>query len=141
MAGRPQRTFASEQKKLPKNWKSLIFDLANKGGFDIEYKALFNGWCGYISNDIWSRWLSEDGEFQETIKHARELSACWFAERGRKGIGEGKEFNATAFLFMACNAHSSVFKRNADNFSEKGTEETGKTQVMNFGKDKVVIND
>lgn len=136
--GRPKKKFTEEVEKLPSDWKDQVFSLAEKGGFDVEYKNYLRKYIGFISNDLWYRWLLEEEEFSETINIAHDLSACWWIERGRSGIALGKDFNATTYVFMSCNAHRDIFRRNRDGDDTEAKKEA-KITVLNFGSESIKI--
>ena len=79
---------------LPKGWEKTIIDLYSEGASDVEIKALICDWRGKFSNDLWDRWMLEEGKFSETIKNGKRKSAAWWQKNGRSNL-ENKEFNAT----------------------------------------------
>jgi hypothetical protein len=54
-----------------------------------EIKAYLN-----ISNNLHTRWMTEEPEYRETIKRGEELSKAWWHKKGRVNL-ENKDFSAT----------------------------------------------
>ena len=95
-AGRPKKTFEEAKQDMPKDWFDEILFEYSDGAADVEIKAMFYKWLGSMSNDLWERWMEEEPEFSETIKHGRVLSANWWHKQGRKNL-DNKEFSYTGW--------------------------------------------
>jgi hypothetical protein len=38
--------------------------------------------------------------FRRSVKVTQQLSLLWWEDRGQRGVGEGKDFNAFALIFQ-----------------------------------------
>ena len=48
-------------------------------------------------------WGKAHPEFSDALKRANEFSQAWWEDMGQAGLGMGKDFNATAFIFQMKN--------------------------------------
>ena len=90
--GRPKKDLT----ELPEDWKDQIIALGERGGSDVETRAMLR-----ISKDLWYRWLEEEPEFSETVKEARDLCEAWWVAHGREmATGDGKGMPAVYIFNM-----------------------------------------
>lgn len=81
-------------KYAPEWMLQKILDLGQEG------KSIVTMCCHLgISQETFSQWRKEKPEFSETVKEALTLSQNWWEERGQRGLDEGKDFNATTYIF------------------------------------------
>lgn len=93
-AGRPKEGLDT----LPEGWGRTLIDMYENGASDVEIKAQIWKWRGSFSEDLWSRWIKEEGEFSKTIKQGKALSEAWWHSMGRCNLmvdNEGPKLNAT----------------------------------------------
>lgn len=110
--GRPKETLDS----LPNEWYNEIVALYEKGGSDVEVKALIYSWRGSFSNDLWDRWLKEEEEFSETIKMGRMLEEAWWSRNGRENL-KNKDFNYTGWYMNMKNRFGWADRQQTDHTS------------------------
>lgn len=108
--GRPTEDLSS----LPEHWYNHILELYEKGGSDVEVKALIYRWRGRFSNDLWDRWLKEEEEFSETIKNGKMLSEAWWMKNGRTNL-RNKDFSYTGWYMNMKNRFGWTDKQELDN--------------------------
>lgn len=99
--GRPKLTLDD----LPGDWQEVMTQCYEQGGTDVEVRTLLvtkDNPRG-ISSETFYRFAEDHEEFLATIKRGKDLSYAWWIGRGRMGVGQGKDFNATAFIFMMKN--------------------------------------
>ena len=92
--GRPKETV---EQRLSGNWKSSMLSLYEKGASDVEVRATLGKEFdkrGYISDDLWYRWIEEEPDFSRTVKAGKLLSELWWQAQGRVNL-ENKDFSAT----------------------------------------------
>ena len=75
---------------LPKSWDQKALAIYEKGGCDVEVKALIYRLLGKFSNDLWERWMKEEPGFSDTIKLGRMLSESWWRSKGRCNTEQDK---------------------------------------------------
>lgn len=56
-----------------------------------------------ISMATFQLYQKKHEDFSIAVKDARDLALAWWEERGQEGVSEGKDFNATAFIFQMKN--------------------------------------
>lgn len=56
-----------------------------------------------ISISTFQLYQKKHENFSIAVKDARDLALAWWEERGQAGVSEGKDFNATAFIFQMKN--------------------------------------
>jgi hypothetical protein len=56
-----------------------------------------------IARENFDDWEKRHERFRHAVKCACNLSLAWWEDRGQRGMGEGKEFNAVAFIFQMKN--------------------------------------
>jgi len=114
--GRPKIEVSS----LWDNWYNDILDLYSEGASDVEIRALIIDKCGFGSYPLWDRWLNEDGEFSEVIKHGRMLANAWWERSGRKNLKD-KDFNYTGWYMNMKNRFGWKDKNELDHKSSDGS--------------------
>lgn len=48
-------------------------------------------------------WAEKHPAFAQALSLAKELEQAWWEDKGQKGLNQGKNFNATAFIFQMKN--------------------------------------
>lgn len=56
-----------------------------------------------VLRETMMEWAKVHPEFSDSIKIAMQLAQSWWEEQGQIGLGMGKDFNATAFIFQMKN--------------------------------------
>jgi hypothetical protein len=56
-----------------------------------------------ISRQTWHDWQEAHPEFLDAVKYAKWAAQAWWERKGRRGINEGKTFNALAWKFQMLN--------------------------------------
>ena len=88
--GRPKKKL-----DLPEGWQQEVLERYAQGESDVGIRAYFiESGYGYISEDLWYRWLKEEPEFSKTIEEGHTLERRWWETTGRllalKGGGNGQ---------------------------------------------------
>ena len=73
--GRPKKTTES----FPEGWKEHLIGLYAEGGCDVEARAYLGG----IAIETFTRMMSDDEDFLDTIKKGRCLAEAWWRKMGR----------------------------------------------------------
>src|SRR5690554_5949794 len=107
--GRPKIEVSS----LWDNWYNDILSLYSEGASDVEIRALIIDKCGFGSYPLWDRWLKEDEEFSEVIKHGKLMSEAWWQRNGRTNL-QNKEFNYTGWYMQMKNRFGWADNQNID---------------------------
>lgn len=80
-----------------------ILSLMGDGASKVQVAAELG-----ISRETLYAWCNPESEqynqnFSDTIKNGETLSQAWWEKQGALGMWAGKQFNATAFIFMMKN--------------------------------------
>lgn len=119
-----------EKRKVgrPTDYKSeycqmLIEHMAQGHSFE-SFAAVINK-----NRDTLYDWTVRHKEFLDAKKEGLDKSLLWFEERGRFGMKQGKDFNATVFIFMMKNMHG--WKSEPDSFKH---EHSGSLSLIDLVK-------
>lgn len=82
-----------------------------------------------VSYDAWNEWEKRHPAFRHAIKVAERLSLAWWEDRGQRGVGEGKDFNAVAFIFQMKNRFRADY---ADRLETKHTLDASQSFLQLF---------
>lgn len=99
--GRPPKTV----KDLPENWASIIISIMEEGGSAVEVCAELD-----ICRNTFKKLVKQDQEFMNTVKRGLIKCQAWWEKSGRKGINQGKDFNATTWIFNMMNRFAKDWK-------------------------------
>jgi hypothetical protein len=86
--------------EFPKNWKEELSRMGSEGQLDVDAKVYL-----HISNDTFTRMMSEEPEFSEAISIMRQLSHSWWARLPRQAFGSGtsKQMNSNLYALVMRN--------------------------------------
>lgn len=113
--GRP--SVYEERFLLNKEGQQKALESYNEGGADVHAALIFG-----IDSGTLLDWLGDKDkkEFCQFIKKGRDLSLKWYLDEGKDNFGN-KDFNNTAFIFIAKNIHRRVLGEKSEvNHNHKG---------------------
>jgi hypothetical protein len=87
----------------------LVMKLGRDGASKTEMAAACD-----VARSTLDAWADTHPSFKEAMALALTYAQAWWEARGRRGIGEGKEFNAVAYTMIMRN-------RFRDDYTEKQT--------------------
>lgn len=73
-----------------------------------------------INLDTLYEWIKTHDDFSEAVKDANALAQAWWEDAGQSGLGMGKDFNATAFIFQVKNRFRSDYSDKVEIKHEAG---------------------
>lgn len=82
----------------PKKHPEQLIAIFTKGGDVADFCAPND-----ISRRAFQNWLQEYPEFEEAYQVAKMKAELWLNEKGRKGMTQGKDFNATVWSILMRN--------------------------------------
>lgn len=83
--GKPRRTLDS----LKEGWQDDVLREMSEGASLDEIKVMLD-----VSNELHTRWMRDESEYQETIKKGIELCKAWWQRQGRTNLKD-KSFSST----------------------------------------------
>ena len=115
--GRPKETVAQ---RLKDGWQQDILDLYKVGASDVEIRLMLADKydnTGYLSQDLWDRWIQEEEIFSLTVKKGREYCKKWWETEGRTNL-TNKEFSPVLWYMNMKNRFGWKDKQEVENTGE-----------------------